>query len=238
MKHKAWIVAVALLILGAAALLLWPRGNRTIEETRTAVVSEFENDGEACPVNFEALQRINGDIYAWLYIPGTEINQPLLQRNEDSSYYLTHNSLGRKDQGGALFTESAYNRKDFSDPATVIYGEGTLFGSLQTSYSSLVGLEAYDEIIVYLPEREIRYQVFAAVPFRSYHLLYYFHFGNAGQRQEFLRLVSRIKTVDANWNKEIGIGANDPLLILSTPRRGDPSNSYLVLAKRIQDRIF
>lgn len=45
-----------------------------------------ENESYHCPVDFAALQAENKDIYAWLYIPGTGINEPLVQR-EDDSYY-------------------------------------------------------------------------------------------------------------------------------------------------------
>ena len=31
------------------------------------------------PIDFEALKALNEDIYAWIYIPGTEINHPVLQ---------------------------------------------------------------------------------------------------------------------------------------------------------------
>lgn len=242
MKQKYWagLIVVIVICILCMAVLLRPRGSQVIDQARTAVENAVPaaNGIYISPVDFAALRSVNEDIYAWLYIPGTEINQPVLQRSEDSSYYLIHDSSGRKDQGGAVFTESAYNHKDFSDPAAVIYAKNDLFGSLQTSYSSLAGVEEYDEIIIYLPEKEIRYQVFAATPFRGYHLLYYFHFGSAEHRQKFFRLAGSIKAVDANWNKEITVGMDDQLLILSTPRRGDQSNCYLILAKRIQDRNF
>ena len=237
-KRQAGAAAIALLCALCAAALLWPEGIWVIEEARAAVESAPPDGagGYVCPVDFAALQNVNKDIYAWLYIPGAGINEPLVQREDDSYYYLTHNSAGREEASGALFTESAYNSRDFSAPATVIYGKNTarkrLFAELQAAYSSAEGLEEYAEIIIYLPEEELRYQVFAAAPFRSYHLLHYFNFSNEDRRRVFLQAVDSVRTVDANWNEAVGVAPGDSLLILSTTRSGNSAMSYLVLARR------
>lgn len=233
MKQKRWVgAAAASVCLLAAAFLLWPRGTRTIEAARASVK-------EAVPLDFDALQAVNGDIYAWLHIPGAGISEPLLQRKEDSFYYLTHDCTGDASDAGALFTESAYNQTDFSDAATVIYGKNTpregLFGNLQPAYSSSDDLKKNEEIIIFLPGRSIRYQVFAAVPFRNYHLLHYFNFSNETRYQAFLQAVRSVKAIDANWNEDVIVAPGDPLLILSTNRFGNSNDIYLVLAKRLLD---
>lgn len=240
MKGKYWAGAAAAVVLCflCAAFLLWPKGNRVIEQARAAVenAAVSGNESDHCPVDFAALQAENKDIYAWLYIPGTGINEPLVQREDDSCYYLTHDSAGKEDQSGALFTEAAYDQKDFSDPAVVIYGKNTtkgrLFDGLQAAYSSPAGLEEYKEVIIWLPEEELRYEAFAAAPFRNYHLLHYFNFENETRYRAFLQAVDSVKTMDANRNKGITVTPGDPLLILSTTRAGSSSMSYLVLAKR------
>lgn len=215
-----------------AVFLLWPKESRLLQETRAAV----EKGGDS-PVDFAALQRENRDIYAWLYIPGTSINEPLVQREDDSAYYLNHDSFGKTNDAGALFTESAYNRRDFSDPAVVVYGknslENRLFGELQATYSSPEGLEEYREAVVYLPEETLRFEVFAAAPFRGYHLLHYFKFSNENRYRAFLQAMDSVKTMDANRNRSVEVSPGDPLLILSTNRRGTPNECYLVLAKRV-----
>lgn len=241
MKRRYWAGAAAAAVLCAvcAALLLWPKENRVIGQARAAVenAAPTENESYHCPVDFAALRAENKDIYAWLYIPGTGINEPLVQRTDDSYYYLTHDSAGKEDQSGALFTEAAYNKKDFSDPAVVIYGKNTskgrLFDGLQASYSSPAGLEEYKEVIIYLPEEELRYEVFAAAPFRNYHLLHYFNFGNETRYRAFLQAVDSVKTMDANRNKGVAVTPGEALLILSTTRIGSSDMSYLVLAKRV-----
>lgn len=239
MKGKYGAGAALVLCALWAAALLWPGDSRVIEAARDAVESPWTNSAgtSGCPVDFSALQAENGDIYAWLYIPGTGINEPLVQREGDSYYYLSHNSAGRRDASGALFTEAAYNGKDFSGPAVVIYGrstaEGRLFDGLQAAYSSPEGLAEYDEVLVYLPEETLRYQVFAAAPFRSCHLLHYFRFEKEERFRAFLQAVDSVKAIDANRNGDVAVAPGDRLLILSTPRAGGSDMSYLVLARRV-----
>ena len=243
MKKRRYIIggviAVVAIILGAIFLPRIGQIRAALAESkaRAAVAQAYsQGDSGACPVDFGALKKGNVDIYAWLYIPGADISEPILQREGDSSYYAGHNSIGGIDDAGALFTDSKYSAGDFSDLATVIYGknawEGRLFSDLQAAYSSASGLQDNSEIVVYLPGEEIHYTVFAAAPFRNYDILYYFNFNVPARYQTFLDLVRSIRTVDAHWNSEVTVTTADQLLILSAPRSGNTNTSYLVLARR------
>lgn len=244
MKRQFWIGCIALTALILAAVL-WMSGlgvskmerleDKIRDEVRQAAAEDASGE-YVCPVDFESLRAINGDIYGWLYIKNTEISGPLLQRQGNSAYYASHNSAGEEDPNGALFTDSAYSGLDLQDPATVVYGKSaglkSLFGSLQTTYSSGSALEQYAEIIVYLPREEARYTVFAAMPYGNYDLPYYFNFENQERFQAFLDSVNSVRTLDTHWNRNVEVSTVDQLLILSTTRSGNPNQSYLVLAKR------
>ena len=230
LRKKYWLGVAAAVCLLLAAFLLWPTSEQVVEEARETL----ENTNT---VDFDALRRENKDIYAWLYIPGAGISEPLLQREGDSLFYLTHNCVGEVDEAGALFTESGYHQKDFSGDAAVIYGKNTepgrQFGALQASYSSLDGLIENEKIIIYLPGETLQYQAFAAAPFRNYHLLHYFDFSNETRFRTFLQTVRSVKAVDASWNEAVTVDPGDSLLILSTMRFGSADDTYLVLAKRV-----
>lgn len=191
------------------------------------------------PIDFEALWKVNPDIYAWLYIPGTNINYPLLQREGDGAYYLDHNSECRKDKNGALFTESKYNHRDFSDPATAVYGHhmrsGAMFGQLQALYSKEDGLETYRDILVYLPDQEQHYEAFAALPFENDHILYYYDFRQESGFNAFLNRVNSVRRVDAHIDSQITVTPEDQILILSTCLSGNNKKRYLVLARRTEE---
>lgn len=244
MKRRFWIGCIALTALILAAVL-WLSGlgvskmERLEGRIRNEVSRAAEEEGSAeyvCPVDFESLRAVNSDVYGWLYIKGTEVSGPLLQRQGDSAYYASHNSAGKEDPNGALFTDSAYSGLDLQDPATVVYGKSTglksPLGALQTTFSSGSALEQYGEIIIYLPEEEARYTVFAALPYGNYDLPYYFNFGNEERFQAFLDSVNSVRTLDTRWNRDVEVSARDQLLILSTTRSGNTNQSYLVLAKR------
>ena len=64
---------------------------------------------------------VNPDIYAWIKIPETNVDYPIVQSSDDNGYYLNHDIYGEKKAEGTIFTEN-YNTKTFEDPNTVIYG--------------------------------------------------------------------------------------------------------------------
>lgn len=211
---------------------------RAAENVAHSPSEDAEEPGElppyVSPVDFETLWRMNPDIYAWLYIPNTEINYPILQREGDDGYYLTHSSDAEASDTGAVFTESAYNSRDFTDPAVLIYGHhmrsGAIFGNLQALYCTPEGIGEHPEVVVYLPERELRYRVFAAVPFDMWHVLYYNDFSDPEQFQAFLEEVYSVRSINARFDESVEVTAEDRLVILSTCLQGDSKKRYLVLA--------
>ena len=127
--------------------------------------AEPEADAEPSveiPIDFEALQERNPDVYAWITVPGTQIDYPILQRENDNTYYLTHTIDHEEKTEGAIFTEN-YNSTGFGDPNTVIYGHdmknGTMFRSL-LDYQDREFFEENKEIIIYTPDAIRHYEIF------------------------------------------------------------------------------
>lgn len=201
--------------------------------------SQPEKELYTSPVDFESLQELNPDIYAWLRIPGTEFDFPLVQRSGDDSFYLTHDSDGNENSTGAIFTESAYTNTDMEDPVTVAYGHqmqaGTMFGRLQETYSEQDSLEEYGEAVVYLPGKELHYAVFAAVPYDNRHILYQYDFSSSRRYTAFLNSIYEVREIGAQISSEIEVTPADKLLVLSTCLQGNPERRYLVLAKCVKE---
>lgn len=65
-------------------------------------------------------RQVNSQIVAWLTIPDTKIDFPVVQC-EDNSYYLTHNLEQEESVYGVPFLDYRCN-SDFSDFQSVIYG--------------------------------------------------------------------------------------------------------------------
>lgn len=111
------------------------RKNKTPEKgIRSFGRSEKEPEDEGSkskvdiPIDFAALKEKNPDVYAWISIPGTAIDYPVLQRRMTThTIWITidHEEKDRRSD----FTEN-YNNTDFEDPNTVIYGHDMRNGSM------------------------------------------------------------------------------------------------------------
>lgn len=80
-----------------------------------------------------AMKQINHDFTAWLYIPGTNINYPVVAA-DNTDFYLNHSFDGSESIGGSLFMESQNQMTE--DDNVVIYGhnmkDGSMFSNLKS----------------------------------------------------------------------------------------------------------
>ena len=205
------------------------------EPKETIGSSEPKPEPYLSPVDFETLWMESSDVCAWLDIPGTEISYPILQHPEDDSYYLRRNMKGESDSNGVLFTEASYNSKDFVDPLTIIYGhnmnDGQMFGTLQSTYSSKDSLKEHSEIVIYLPDRELHYTVFAAVPYDNRHILYNYDFTDKRIFRLFFQDILSIRAIQAVYADDAAISSSEKAIILSTCLTGNRNNRFLVCGK-------
>lgn len=190
-------------------------------------------------VDFDELQAMNPDIYAWIKIPDTDISYAVLQRDgdDDQEYYSKHSENGAYYSGGSIFSQS-YNRKDFSDPMTVLYGHnlrnGRMFAQLN-DFSDAEVFESHRYIYVYLPDRMLVYEIFAAYPHSSEHLLLCHDFADAEDFAAYFDDVRAQKSLQANVREDAWPQPGDRVLTLSTCYRGDNHQRYLVQGKLVAE---
>lgn len=184
------------------------------------------------PVDFEGMWKINGDVYAWITIPGTEIDYPVLQHATDNSYYLNYNIDGSYGYPGCIYTENM-NHKDFTDNNTVIYGHnmknGTMFADLH-KYKDETFLLKNDELIIYTPEKELKYTIFAAYVYDDRHLLYSFDFADSAVYENYLKTILSMRSMDAIIRDDIGVTKDDKIITLATCIASQPEKRLLVQA--------
>lgn len=176
---------------------------------------------------------VNPDIYAWLYIPDTGIDEALLQHPEDGFYYLTHNSKGEDDENGALFTQ-LFNSRDFSDNVTVIYGHN---GENDTGFSRLKlfadpeFFKSHPYIFVYTKDAVLLYETFAAYESDDKLIVMFYQTADDDMYHIYLERLEEIAGISSNLNKEHWPAFSDKILTLSTGVTGKADRRFLVQAR-------
>lgn len=130
---------------------------------------------EEVPIDFKNIREDCPDVYAWICIPDTQINYPVCQSPEgvDQDFYLNHRADGTEEFAGSIYSQN-YNKKDFSDPNTVLYGHDMSNGSMFQNLHFYEDKEFFDknrEVTVYLPDKVLHYRVFAAYNTSDEHIL-------------------------------------------------------------------
>lgn len=87
-----------------------------------------ENQEETVTVDFEALKKINREIIAWIRIPDTGIDYPVVQ-GADNEYYLKHTFKKTEHVAGSIFLDKD-NSPDFSNRKSILYGHNMKDGSI------------------------------------------------------------------------------------------------------------
>ncbi len=203
-------------------------------------VKEPERESEEpyeSPIDFEELWKTNEEIYAWIQIPGTDIDYPIAQRADDDAYYLNHTIEGTEGLPGSIYTE-AVNSKDFTDFNTVIYGHnmknGSMFAGLH-KYEDKEFLEENPYVYIYLPDKTLKYQIFATVVFDDRHIMHSFDYSTPEGCQEFLDELKAVQTMESTYDDTVEVTTDSNIITLATCIGGQPDNRWLIEAVLIND---
>ena len=190
-------------------------------------------------IDFEYLWTINEDIYAWITIPGTNIDYPVLQHPTYDSFYLNHNVDGSYGYPSCIYTESV-NSKDFTDPNTVLYGHNLKAKTMFTQLHKFESRDFFDEnrdVYIYLPGQTLHYKIFAAYVYDDRHLMYSFDFWNEDVFADYLQSVYDIRDMSANIDREMTVTSEDRIITMATcmPKKADSEKRLLVQAVLIEE---
>ena len=243
MKNRAAVI-IAIAAVFCAAVGIWKltvsrESGEQYEELQQTVKTEEPKEAEKepeksleIPIDFAALQEENPEVYPWITVPGTKVDYPILQHDSDNSYYLNHDIDGKEDIAGAIFTEN-YNRKDFTDPNTVIYGHnmknGSMFRTLH-NYSDRSFFDENRDITIYMPDKILHYKIFAAYLYDSRHLLLNFDFQDPQVFAGYLEDVRSMRDMNSFVDTSMEVAAEDRIITLSTCYAGMADRRYLVQA--------
>ncbi len=181
-------------------------------------------------LDWNELAKVNPDIYAWIYIPGTQVDYPVLQHPTDNTYYLNYNMNGTRGYPGCIYTEKE-NSKDFTDFNTIMYGHNmrnkTMFETLHY-YEDKAFFVNNPYVYVYRGDRVLVYEIFAAYIAGNEHILYSYDFQTQEGRQNYVDQIE--KGTSGNLRDDVEVTADSHILTLSTCISGKAKNRYLVQA--------
>ena len=185
------------------------------------------------PIDFAGLQAQNPDVYAWIQVPGTEVDYPILQSPDDNGYYLDHDINKTEAAAGAIFTEN-YNTKTFEDPNTVIYGHDMKKRLHVPEPSPVYGPKLLrrptGDVTIYMPDKILHYKIFAAYLYDNRHLLMSFDFWNKEEYQQYLNNIFSMRDMNSFVDTSMEVTNEDKIITLSTCYAGISSQRYLVQA--------
>lgn len=221
------------------------KAQKELEAIENSQYTEREGDEPELPegirhgekIDFKKLQDLNDEIYAWIYVPGTKIDYPVAQ-NEDDGHYLKYNYKNEPEFAGCIYTEKA-NKKDFTDPNTIFYGHNMRNGSMFQNLHKFEDEEFFDkntEVYVYTPEKTFTYKIFAAYKYDDRHLLKSFDFKDKQVFKEYLEMVKSTREMISHIRTEQKVTEEDRIVTLSTCVGGQSENRYLVQAVLTDER--
>lgn len=215
-----------------------PTVAETTEEEPAETTGEYETHTKyTSSIDFEQLKKTNSEIIGWMQMTGPEISAPILMSETDDAFYLSHGPNGKYSKRGSFFIEKTFNKPDFDDPVTIIYGhrksDGSMFGSLQKTLEKIDIKEDPQYIEIYLPNSTKIYRIVATIRHDSSHVLSYNDFSLEAEYENFFDKVYSSKGTGVQLVAEERPEYGDNVLILSTCFKTDRTQRFLVIAKEL-----
>lgn len=182
----------------------------------------------------------NEDMCAWIQIPGTAIDYPVMWTPEDEEYYLYRDFDGSDNKNGCLILDT----DSCVDPLTtnlIIHGHnmksGAMFGRL-TDYQEESFYQDHREIILYTEECQRNYEVIAVfrsqVFRKSDNVFKFYKFFQADTQEEFDDFYNNIKEL-ALYDTGVTAEFGDHFITLSTCVYHVENGRFVVVAKEVEN---
>ncbi len=243
---KIVLAALIVLTLAGVAFLAWQLFNmqKAADEGAGAapsVPAEETDSRVENPIDFASLRLANPDIYAWIYIPDTNVNYPVLQSPTDDSYYLNHDKDGNYSDAGAIYSQLA-NKTDFSDPVTVLYGHNMNSGGMFATLHYFENKEFFDshqDMYIYTDGHIYTYKVVAAYQYDNRHILNSFNFADTAVTQQYFDSVLNPNSLVMNVREGVQLSAESDKIVQLSTCTGDANRlvrRYLITGELVSDQ--
>ena len=226
------------IIAGILILLMLSYGVYSLWDTYKIYADSFADeellkfrpadDGGDNPT-LEDLKKLNPDVKAWLQVPETNIDYPVVQGQDDMEY-INKNVYGEFELSGAIFL-SCLNKDDFSDPYNLVYGHNMKNGGMFADVVDFTNKKYFDEHKkgkLYLTDETKKIQFFACMKVtasdtRIYH--------PDGYRKENLDDLLNYIREHAVQYRELNVTKEDSLIALSTCSEAETNGRVVLIGK-------
>ena len=197
------VFVAALAVLGVMAFSYFQGQVKYAEIAKSADFDPVDVEGkqlEQVTVDWSSLIEANGDTVAWLLVPNTDVNYPVV-RGDDNEYYLTHDFDGEAGwlaNYGAVFMDYR-NNPDWSDQSYFIYGHHMNDGSMFADLAGLADQARFDECrTIYLlsPTGNFRLRTFAMLHVSADDEIVQANFSTPGDMASYVRKALESSVVD------------------------------------------
>ena len=155
------IIVIAMLIFIGILMIYTEQSDNIKKHLKDAKIRQENSDNK---VHFDRLKATNKDVEAWIKVPGTGVDYPVV-KTEDNNFYLTHDIDRSYSQFGSIFFDQRYYYRDiFEADNIIIYGHNmghwnnAMFGTLMRFKEKKFCVE-HNEIYLYKENRKILYNI-------------------------------------------------------------------------------
>ena len=243
-KIIASLVAVAIVALGGLFLyktFLAPTDQASetkVAQTTQKIATTSAEEKEYLTNKFKGLLGTNSDTIAYVYAPGTELDEPVVQTTDNSTYLDKRFDGGHEPYMGTVFMDTD-NKKDFSDRLTWLFGyaRGSKVGDHRmfndvNYYSRQDYFDEHPYVVIETPERKYYYEAVAMIIVLEETAFYRTSFDDDKDFQTQLTTIYETAEVK---KPNVKVSAKDKYLVLSTCREEDEAIRANLYLRQIPD---
>lgn len=243
-KIIASLVAVAIVALGGLFLyktFLAPTDQASetkVAQTTQKIDTTSAEEKEYLKNKFSGLLNTNSDTIAYVYAPGTELDEPVVQTTDNSTYLDKRFDGGHEPYMGTVFMDTD-NKKDFSDRLTWLFGHarGSKVGDHRmfndvNYYSRQDYFDEHPYVVIETPEKKYYYEAVAMIIVPEETAFYRTSFDDDKDFQTQLTTIYETAEVK---KPNVKVSAKDKYLVLSTCREEDETIRANLYLRQIPD---
>ena len=190
-------------------------------------------------INWDALYEINTQVKCWIYIPGTNIDYPVIQEKNIGTYqYLDHDIYGNSLKSGCIVTPCQPDGTLDADAHFIILGHNmknkTMFGTLK-KYTAEEFYKSYPSIYIYYPDRTEQWSVWSSYYTTEADIIYDMPYEL--NSKSFTKLITQIENSKLYPTMVTNTDPSRKILTLSTCHTLDNTNRGRFVVNAVLDVV-